>query len=167
MCGIAGFWKQSADNSAESLKQIATDMSNTLIHRGPDDFGTWVDQEVGIAFGHRRLSIIDISNAGHQPMVSANGRYVIIYNGEIYNFKELRQQLEQLGHTFRSHSDTEVMLAAFVQWGPGSSLVRFNGMFAFAAWDRRDRLLWLARDRIGEKPLYYGVQNGTLFLPLN
>tara|TARA_B100001964_G_scaffold237150_1_gene300132 strand:+ start:88 stop:2037 length:1950 start_codon:yes stop_codon:yes gene_type:complete len=163
MCGIAGFWKQSADNSAESLKQIATDMSNTLIHRGPDDFGTWVDQEVGIAFGHRRLSIIDISNAGHQPMVSANGRYVIIYNGEIYNFKELRQQLEQLGHTFRSHSDTEVMLAAFVQWGPGSSLVRFNGMFAFAAWDRRDRLLWLARDRIGEKPLYYGVQNGTLF----
>ncbi len=86
MCGIAGFWKQSADHSAESLKQIATDMSNTLIHRGPDDSGTWVDPEVGIAFGHRRLSIIDISEAGHQPMVSADGRYVITYNDKGYKF---------------------------------------------------------------------------------
>ncbi len=163
MCGIAGFWRNTSDQSTDWLEEIASTMANTLVHRGPDDCGTWVDQEVGVAFGHRRLSIIDISDAGHQPMVSANGRYVIIYNGEVYNFKELRQQLEQLGHTFRSHSDTEVMLAAFVQWGPGSSLERFNGMFAFAVWDRLDRQLWLARDRIGEKPLYYGVQNGTLF----
>ena len=130
MCGIAGFWRNTSDQSTDWLEEIASTMANTLVHRGPDDCGTWVDQEVGVAFGHRRLSIIDISDAGHQPMVSANGRYVIIYNGEVYNFKELRQQLEQLGHTFRSHSDTEVMLAAFVQWGPSSSLERFNGMWA-------------------------------------
>ena len=167
MCGIAGFWKQSADHSAESLKQIATDMSNTLIHRGPDDSGTWVDPEVGIAFGHRRLSIIDISEAGHQPMVSADGRYVITYNGEVYNFQKLRHELEKKGHRFRGHSDTEVMLTAFVQWGVEVSVKKFNGMFAFAVWDRRDGLLWLARDRIGEKPLYYGVKNNTFFFHRN
>ena len=141
-------------------------MADTLVHRGPDDSGTWVNEEAGVAFGHRRLSIIDTSDAGHQPMVSANGRYVIIYNGEVYNFKELRQQLEQLGHTFRGHSDTEIMLTSFIQWGVEASVKKFNGMFVFVVWDRRDRLLWLVRDRIGEKPLYYGVQNGTLFFCL-
>jgi len=163
MCGIAGFWKNSADQNSDWLSETASTMAKTLIHRGPDDSGTWVNPEVGIALGHRRLSIIDISNAGHQPMVSAGGRYVITYNGEVYNFHELRQQLEELEHRFKGHSDTEVMLAAFVQWGVEESVKKFNGMFALAVWDCRDRLLWLARDRIGEKPLYYGVQNGTLF----
>ena len=163
MCGIAGFWRNASDRSADWLEEIASKMANTLFHRGPDDSGTWVNEEAGVAFGHRRLSIIDTSDAGHQPMVSANGRYVIIYNGEVYNFKELRQQLEQLGHTFRGHSDTEIMLTSFIQWGVEASVKKFNGMFVFVVWDRRDRLLWLVRDRIGEKPLYYGVQNGTLF----
>ena len=138
-------------------------MADTLVHRGPDDSGTWVDSEVGVAFSHRRLSIIDVSDAGHQPMVSEDGRYVITYNGEIYNFQELRHQLEKLGHKFRGRSDTEVMLVSFIEWGVNSSLDRFNGMFAFALWDRKNRYLWLARDRIGEKPLYYGVQNSTFF----
>ena len=163
MCGIAGFWRNTSDQSTDWLEETASAMANTLVHRGPDDCGTWVDQEVGIAFGHRRLSIIDISEAGHQPMISADGRYVIIYNGEVYNFQGLGEQLEKLGHSFKGHSDTEVMLAAFVQWGVEASVKKFNGMFAFAVWDRRDRLLWLARDRIGEKPLYYGVQDGTFF----
>ena len=163
MCGIAGFWRDSNDKSTDWLKEIAKNMADTLLHRGPDDCGTWVDQEVGVAFGHRRLSIIDVTDHGHQPMLSSNGGYVIIYNGEVYNFQELRQQLEKLGHRFEGHSDTEVMLAAFVQWGVEASVKKFNGMFAFAVWDRLDRRLWLARDRIGEKPLYYGVQNGTLF----
>ncbi|SVD13858.1 uncharacterized protein METZ01_LOCUS366712, partial [marine metagenome] len=163
MCGISGFWRDSNDKSTDWLKEIAKNMADTLLHRGPDDCGTWVDQEVGVAFGHRRLSIIDVTDHGHQPMLSSNGGYVIIYNGEVYNFQELRQQLEKLGHRFEGHSDTEVMLAAFVQWGVEASVKKFNGMFAFAVWDRLDRRLWLARDRIGEKPLYYGVQNGTLF----
>ncbi|MDP6180877.1 MAG: asparagine synthase (glutamine-hydrolyzing), partial [Desulfatiglandales bacterium] len=123
----------------------------------------WADPEVGVSFGHRRLSIIDVSDAGHQPMISVDGRYVITYNGEVYNFQELRQQLEKKGHFFKGHSDTEVMLAAFVQWGVEESVKQFNGMFAFAVWDRRDRLLWLTRDRIGEKPLFFGVQDDTLF----
>jgi len=163
MCGIAGFWRNSTDQSADWLERTALEMANTLVHRGPDDSGTWVEAEVGVAFGHRRLSIIDMSNAGHQPMISADGRYVITYNGEVYNFRELRKQLEKLGHKFRGHSDTEVMLGSFIQWGVKQSVKRFNGMFAFAVWDRRDRLLWLARDCIGEKPLYYGVQSGAFF----
>jgi len=163
MCGIAGFWRNASDRSIDWLEETASAMANTLVHRGPDDSGTWVDPEVGIAFSHRRLSIIDVSNTGHQPMISTDGRYVITYNGEVYNFQELRQQLEKRGHRFRGGSDTEVMLAAFVQWGVQESVKKFNGMFSFAMWDRRDRLLWLARDRIGEKPLYYGVQNGTFF----
>ena len=163
MCGIAGFWRYSANQRADWLEKTALSMANTLVHRGPDDSGVWSDPDAGIAFGHRRLSIIDVSDHGHQPMLSSDGRYVIIYNGEVYNFQEIRQQLGKLGHRFRGHSDTEVMLASFVEWGVGPSLERFNGMFAFALWDRRDRHLWLARDRIGEKPLYYGVQNGILF----
>ncbi len=163
MCGIAGFWKNTSIQSTDWLKKTASTMANTLAHRGPDDSGIWVDEEVGIAFGHRRLSIIDVSDAGHQPMISADGRFVVTYNGEVYNFQELRQQLEKKSHCFKGDSDTEVMLAAFVQWGVEASVKKFNGMFAFAVWDRLDRLLWLARDRIGEKPLYFGVQNGTFF----
>jgi len=163
MCGIAGFWRGSAYKNTNWLEETASNMVNTLIQRGPDDSGTWVDSEVGLAFGHRRLSIIDVSDAGHQPMISEDGRYVITYNGEIYNFRELRRQLEKLGYQFRTRSDTEVMLVSFMEWGVNSSLDRFNGMFAFALWDRKNRYLWLARDRIGEKPLYYGMQNGTFF----
>src|SRR5262249_20266793 len=127
----------------------------------PEDEGVWVDPAAGIAFGHRRLSIIDLSPAGHQPMHSACGRYVLTYNGEIYNFRALREELEQLGHGFRGHSDTEVMLAAFTQWRP-HAVAKLNGMFAFALWDRQERTLFLSRDRAGEKPLYYGWAGHTL-----
>ena len=161
MCGITGFWKTSRQVSTDSLCAIAQQMSDTLLHRGPDDGGSWVDAEVGIALGHRRLAIVDLSPEGHQPMVSTDGRYVIVFNGEIYNFLELRCQLESLGHRFRGHSDTEVMLASFSQWGLDAAITRFNGMFAFALWDRQERVLHLGRDRLGEKPLYYGSMGQT------
>jgi asparagine synthase (glutamine-hydrolysing) len=155
MCGIVGFWDNSQQLNTDQLAPMVQRMSDTLLHRGPDDGGTWVDAEAGIALGHRRLAIVDLSPEGHQPMMSADGRYVIVFNGEIYNFVELRRQLEQLGHRFRGHSDTEVMLAAFSQWGLEAAVKSFNGMFAFALWDRQERVLHLGRDRLGEKPLYY------------
>lgn len=161
MCGISGFWNQSQQLSSDQILSIIQRMSNTLFHRGPDDGGTWVDPTVGIALGHRRLGILDLSPQGHQPMVSAYGRYVIIFNGEIYNFLELRRELEELQHSFRGSSDTEVMLAAFSQWGVKGAINRFNGMFAFALWDRQERILSLGRDRLGEKPLYYGWAGQT------
>ncbi|AFY52857.1 asparagine synthase, glutamine-hydrolyzing [Rivularia sp. PCC 7116] len=156
MCGITGFWDTSRQISNDKLAIVVEQMSNSLIYRGPDDKGSWVDTETGIALGHRRLAIVDLSPQGHQPMISADGRYVIVFNGEIYNFLELRQQLESLGQQFRGHSDTEVMLAGFCQWGMQEATKRFNGMFAFALWDRSKRVLYLGRDRLGEKPLYYG-----------
>ncbi|HEY9829311.1 MAG TPA: asparagine synthase (glutamine-hydrolyzing), partial [Stenomitos sp.] len=155
MCGIVGFWDNSQQLNTDQLAPMVQRMSDTLLHRGPDDGGIWVDAEAGIALGHRRLAIVDLSPEGHQPMVSADGRYVIVFNGEIYNFLELRRQLEQLGHRFRGHSDTEVMLAACSQWGLDAAVKSFNGMFAFALWDRKERVLHLGRDRLGEKPLYY------------
>jgi asparagine synthase (glutamine-hydrolysing) len=136
-------------------------MVDTLRHRGPDDSGAWADAKAGIALGHRRLSIVDLSPEGHQPMHSVCGRYVVSFNGEIYNFKALRRELEGLGYAFRGHSDTEVMLACISQWGLLSAVTRFNGMFAFALWDRREKLLHLVRDRMGEKPLYYGWMGKT------
>ncbi|MCH8885009.1 MAG: asparagine synthase (glutamine-hydrolyzing) [SAR324 cluster bacterium] len=163
MCGIAGFMDFSGRKGKDALEALAAGMARAIRHRGPDGHGVWSDPECGLAFGHRRLSIIDLSHHGHQPMSSASGRYVLTYNGEIYNFQSLRRELEALGHPFRGHSDTEVMLTAFDQWGVTDALPRLNGMFAFAVWDRQERLLRIARDRLGEKPLYYGWQNNVLF----
>jgi asparagine synthase (glutamine-hydrolysing) len=155
MCGITGFLTSSTKNEFE-MKLVVKHMADRLVHRGPDDSGVWVDREAGVALGHRRLSILDLSPDGHQPMHSESGRYVMVFNGEVYNFEELRATLESMGHGFRGHSDTEVMLAAMEQWGVDEALPRFNGMFAFAVWDRKKRQLHLVRDRLGEKPLYYG-----------
>jgi asparagine synthase (glutamine-hydrolysing) len=163
MCGITGFLDLSHSHPAEALQATVKCMSDTLRHRGPDDSGTWVDAEAGIALGFRRLAILDLSPAGHQPMLSADDRYVIVFNGEVYNFNQLRAELASLGHTFRGHSDTEVMLAAICQWGIQAAVQRFNGMFAFALWDRREGRLTLVRDRLGIKPLYYGWA-GSVFL---
>ena len=162
MCGITGFLDTSRSKSSEQLTLIARRMATSLSHRGPDADGVWVDQNTGVAFGHRRLSIIDLSPMGAQPMHSASGRYVITFNGEIYNFKALRAELEQLGETFRGHSDTEIMLTAIARWGVEASLKKFNGMFAFALWDREEQTMYLSRDRAGEKPLYYGWAGKTL-----
>ena len=149
MCGIAGILNlDQAPASPVLLKR----MTDAQVHRGPDSEGQYIDGSLGL--GHRRLSIIDLSPAGHQPMMSDDGRFVISYNGEVYNFAELRVELEALGHHFRSRSDTEVVLKALAQWDVGA-LDKFNGMFAFALWDRRERELLLARDRYGIKPLYY------------
>jgi len=163
MCGITGCW-HGDQKIGEKLEVIVQQMSDTLIQRGPDSQGIWVDPEASIALGHRRLAIIDLSLEGHQPMYSANGRYVLVFNGEIYNFQDLRQQLLTLNYSFRGHSDTEVMLAAFCQWDIEVAVQKFVGMFAFALWDRQERILYLGRDRLGEKPLYYGwIGNTFLF----
>jgi len=141
---------------------IALTMADTLQHRGPDGRDAWGDPEAGVGLGHRRLSIIDLTPTGAQPMHSAGGRYVISYNGEVYNFPELRRDLEERGHSFRGGSDTEVMLAAIVEWGLATAVSRCVGMFAFALFDRQTRTLSLVRDRIGVKPLYWCVSNGVL-----
>lgn len=131
-------------------------MTSTLVHRGPDDEGHWVDDRSGIALGFRRLAILDLTQEGAQPMRSADGRFVLVFNGEIYNYRALRDELVASGRSFRSQTDTEVILEAISEWGFASTLKRLNGMFAIAVWDRRESLLHLARDRMGEKPLYYG-----------
>lgn len=154
MCGIAGYWHPGTTLDADVLHRMAAAIS----HRGPDDAGTWRDDSAGIALAHRRLSILDLSPAGHQPMASATGRYVIVFNGEIYNHLELRKELQD--NIWRGHSDTETFLAAFERWGVEGTLQRSVGMFAMALWDRETQTLTLTRDRLGEKPLYYGWQNG-------
>jgi len=161
MCGLAGFWAPntpSAENAARSKC-----MAEQLTHRGPDDSGTWCDSESGYAVSHRRLSIVDLSPNGHQPMLSASERWVLAYNGEIYNHLELRQRLEDKREapSWRGHSDTETLLACIEAWGIETALQHCVGMFAVALWDREERSLTLARDRIGEKPLYYGWQKDT------
>ncbi|HXG91031.1 MAG TPA: asparagine synthase (glutamine-hydrolyzing) [Blastocatellia bacterium] len=161
MCGIAGLVSLSRDDDwRESLAKMTLAMK----HRGPDDAGFWCDAHSRVALGHRRLSIVDLSSEGHQPMASASRRYQITFNGEIYNFGSIRNELETLGHRFRGHSDTEVMLAAFEEWGIERAVGRFTGMFAFAVFDCKERMLYLVRDRLGEKPLYYGwVGDAFLF----
>lgn len=153
MCGIAGIFLQTPSLNAAKMEAIAGQMADALIARGPDGRGVWVDAASGVALSHRRLAIIDLSPEGHQPMVSASGRYVISFNGEIYNYRELRAQLDS---SWRGQSDTEVLLAAIEAWGIEKTLQKANGMFAFAVWDNREKTLILARDRMGEKPLYYG-----------
>ena len=160
MCGITGFLDFARAMSPGAQADACGRMTAALAHRGPDDTGVWTDAAAGVAFGHRRLSIIDLSPLGHQPMVSGSGRYVITFNGEVYNFGDLRAELT--GYPFRGRSDTEVILASFEAWGVEKALARFNGMFALAVWDTRDRALWLARDRFGEKPLYYGRAGRSL-----
>jgi asparagine synthase (glutamine-hydrolysing) len=161
MCGFAGFLHR--NGLAHSASEIACAMSAAIRHRGPDDQGIWIDPAAGIALAHCRLSIVDLSPAGHQPMLSQSGRYVIVFNGEIYNYTEVRSDLEKaIGpKAWRGHSDTEVLIEAISHWGVEGALKRCAGMFAFALWDCRDRTLTLARDRLGEKPLYYGTCGQT------
>ncbi|MFM6933604.1 MAG: asparagine synthase (glutamine-hydrolyzing) [Novosphingobium sp.] len=160
MCGLAGFLEARGASGDDRLASQAKAMADCIQHRGPDDGGLWTDAAHGYAVGHRRLAIIDLSAAGHQPMHSVSGRYVLAYNGEVYNHEELRAALEAAGwsHGWRGHSDTEVLLAGIEIWGLAETLRRATGMFALALWDRQDGTLRLARDRLGEKPLYYGWQ---------
>src|SRR6478752_6584636 len=157
MCGIAGFLS-CGQSSADELGRRVRAMTSTLSQRGPDADGFWIDQQAGIAIGHRRLSIIDLSDAGAQPMLSADERWVTSYNGELYNTAELRREVEEARQpvNWRGHSDTEVILEAVSIWGVPATIKKLNGMFAIALWDRRDRRLWLVRDRLGIKPLYFG-----------
>lgn len=156
MCGIAGFLVDpSSRTSLDQLKSIANAMHVSLEHRGPDDHGIWVDPEAGVALVHRRLSIVDLSPAGHQPMHSADGRHVIVYNGEVYSHLPIRAEIEATGHRFRGHSDTEVMLESFARYGIRATADRLIGMFAIAIWDKQTRTLKLLRDRLGIKPIYW------------
>lgn len=163
MCGITGFWDTTASLNENELTRIVNGMSDTIVHRGPDDSGAWVDEQCGIALGFRRLAILDLSPTGHQPMSSADGQYKIIFNGEIYNFYVLRKELEEMGIRFRGTSDTEIILEAIGKWGLEATVQRLNGMFAFALWDRSARKLHLVRDRIGIKPMYYGWNGSTFY----
>ena len=157
MCGIAGMVDWRAATSADALRSIADAMIETVRHRGPDAGDVWVEAEGGVALGQRRLAIIDLSPGGAQPMHSADRRFVITFNGEIYNYRDIRRELQAAGHSMRSNSDTEVLLEACALWGVEAAIERAIGMFAFALWDRKTRSLTLARDRLGIKPLYYAA----------
>ncbi|MGO9444878.1 MAG: asparagine synthase (glutamine-hydrolyzing) [Thiobacillaceae bacterium] len=163
MCGLAGFFTDPSAFPGEASAHIRA-MTDAIAHRGPDDSGAWLDESAGIVLGHRRLSILDLSPSGHQPMLSATGRYVLVFNGEIYNHLELRGELEKSAGNaaWRGHSDTETLLALFERWGVEAALKKSVGMFSIALWDRKTRSLTLARDRLGEKPLYYGFNRGAL-----
>ncbi len=161
MCGIAGFFECSNEMPHSQMVSVVRQMADALVHRGPDSSGTWADPKIGVALGHRRLSVIDLSEKGRQPMVSHCGRYITVFNGEIYNYRQLKQTLLEKGDYFKGDSDTEVMLAAISRWGVVPALKKLNGMFAVALLDVKDRKLYLARDRLGEKPLYYGWMGDT------
>ncbi len=161
MCGFAGFLT-SKGMEEEAMSAALGSMIHCLAHRGPDQEGVWTSPEDGIGLGFRRLAIVDLTEAGDQPMMSASGRFVLAFNGEVYNFGELREQLRARGHRFRGHSDTEVILAAFEEWGVEASFPRFNGMFALAVWDAAQQRLVLARDRLGIKPLYVYHEPGFI-----
>ena len=148
MCGIAGFLDRRGNLTPERMRSVVTAMTDAIAHRGPDDSGFWADPAAGIALGQRRLSIIDLSAEGHQPMTSHGGDWIVVFNGGIYNFQELRKELEAEVAVSAGHSDTEIMLAAFEQWGVDAAMRRFNGMFAFALWNRRERTLCFCRDRL-------------------
>src|SRR4051812_42244899 len=164
MCGIAGFIGMQPGAAPGGLDGVAAAMTRSLQHRGPDDQGHWIDRDVGAALVHLRLSIVDLSPAGHQPMTSADGRYVIIFNGEVYSFQEIRKDLEARGVTsFRGHSDTEVILESIARFGLDATLKRMIGMFAIALWDKKERTLTLIRDRLGIKPIYW-AKFGSLFM---
>jgi asparagine synthase (glutamine-hydrolysing) len=166
MCGFAGLMDRSGATGADDLRVVVTAMADALRHRGPDDGEAWVDTDQGVALGFRRLAIVDLTPEGRQPMHSSRGRYVICFNGEIYNFLDLRKELDAARNPnlcFRGHSDTEVILACVETWGLAEAVGRFAGMFAFALWDRKQQVLHLSRDRLGEKPLYYGWA-GNIFL---
>jgi len=163
MCGLTGYIDY-RPATRQTREAIVGAMAQTLYHRGPDDGGVWVDAEAGVALGFRRLSIIDLSPLGHQPMVSASGRYIIVFNGEIYNFKEIRARLAQEGVVPRGHSDTEVLLEAIAAWGERPAIAACEGMFALAVWDRQERKLTLARDRAGIKPMYWGLTHDGAML---
>ncbi len=161
MCGITGFI--TPDQTKENLEHVCSTMTETIHHRGPDDSGVWVDPAYGVALGHRRLSILELSPLGHQPMKSTSGRYTLVYNGEVYNHLDLRKELTTCGHSFKGGSDTETLLAAFTEWGIAKTLEQCIGMFAMALWDQETKVLTLIRDRLGIKPLYYGTA-GNSFL---
>ena len=154
MCGIAGL--VAPELSTEQIEASAREMISVLHHRGPDDGGIWRSQSVNLVLGHRRLAIQDLSECGKQPMHSASKRYSVVFNGEIYNFREIASDLTKRGHQFSGHSDTEVLLSAIEEWGLSGAVKQFVGMFAFVLWDREEKVLHLCRDRLGEKPLYYG-----------
>jgi len=163
MCGFVGFFVPSTQSSVD-IPLILNQMISDLAHRGPDDEGLWLDLKAGIGLGHRRLAILDISPTGHQPMTTSDGHFAIAYNGEVYNFAELRQELEKKGHAFRGTSDTEVILASINEWGIIKAVKRFTGMYAFAIFDVEEHKLILVRDRLGIKPLYYGWASDGTFL---
>lgn len=163
MCGIAGFWDFRRSRRKEQYLEIITTMTNQILSRGPDSAGTWYDETTGLVFGHRRLVVIDLSSLGHQPMFSQSGSSAIIYNGEIYNAPFIRSELEKLGIFCRSSADTEVLLEACEQWGPEAAIKKMNGMFAFAYWNKRQRKLYLVRDRLGIKPLFWGLKNNIFY----
>jgi asparagine synthase (glutamine-hydrolysing) len=162
MCGLTGFF-QAGNRFPDAARSIAKSMSDRIVARGPDDSGVWLDADAGIVMAHRRLSVLDLSLAGHQPMLSASGRHVIAFNGEIYNHAGLREELQKVGEAaiWHGHSDTETLLAGFDRWGISTTIQKAIGMFAFAVWDTQTRTLTLGRDRLGEKPLYYGWQGET------
>ena len=162
MCGIAGLIDPSLAGNAEQLTERARAMADAIAHRGPDGWSTWTDPNAGLAFAHRRLAVIDLTPTGAQPMISADGRWVITYNGEIYNAAEIARTPELAGFAFRGTSDTEVILESVAARGLDRTLTDLNGMFAFALWDRKTHTLYLVRDRLGIKPLFYTMDGGAV-----